>query len=53
MHYATLVEKGCCFVKLSTVSNANAEVIEPYAVRAKMIVGDGLARIPWRRNTQQ
>jgi hypothetical protein len=41
-----LIEKGCGFVKLSTVGDTKAEVIQPYPIRAKTVMREGLARIP-------
>jgi len=49
--HAVFFEEGRGFVKFSAVGDAKAEVIQPYAVRAKTIVGESLACVPGRRNT--
>jgi hypothetical protein len=36
MHHTMLLEKGCCFVEFSAVSDVKAEMIQPYTVRTKM-----------------
>ena len=53
MFYAMFFEKGCGFVEFSTVSDAKAQVIQPYPVRTEAIVGESLARVPRRRKSQQ